>query len=1100
MRVPFPSRVLGWMTFAAAIVLGCLHVWLTRKWIGENASFPLWPDEAHHLLNAQIAANALDRGWGEMWRTMQERRATNIYAYPPLVSAFAAILLRMGFSFAGVICTVQALSLLVIGLSTAYIVASFTAPTVQEQTGGMYRRSSLLLPCAAALITIALPGLTFVQRYLLLDGPLTAVVCFANAALIASRGFSRTIASMLYGAALAACVLVKWPSVLFLMGPCTYVLWRGLQRPEQRCQVLQNLMLSLACAVPAMWASGIYWFVRYIVRVALGLHEAALGFLPHDIGQSSHGGWFYYLLNLPWHAGAGLVAAVVSCALALVIQTRGRCSPNTVLLLLWGLVPLCALSALQNRWGRYLLPAMPVLGIGLVLMLQGLRLGNIVRVAVYLVALGSVCWSSLNILLPLDLEYGDKSAMWVVHADTREKELRQSFSKGLKAALQKLSGQQGQDIAIPVIDLAQGQFGNATSLLLARYAPSIDGRDFIQNLPEFGFSQTWFAQAPHALVYNTSDRVFPEAEDLLRIIDAENLGVVFGHSQTNLIAYATGIARYFRLLFEVSDRVQLGSSGVFANILRRKAPQLRSLARFASWSEFLPRELAPEVRFELEHQKVRSPILAILDGGRDPYYAIALTEFLSKEGIHNDVRRFSQRLQNENFLNEDLPQSHMLLEVREIGERSSTASLCEGLMRSGLREILRLGELDFLSICKRAERYVAIHFRVVRKWRLDDVGIAIDLLQRRNPEELRMYRQRQGVTEEVSTFLDEEAQANIRSTWDRFMRDTLQVDLAFEMKQQRVPSNTLVVVDAARDSLYSSAVAMYLDQQKMHENVYVFSQRLQDENFLKWDLPQSNVAVLLRDQFPSRLSTTRLCARPLSEGWAPLLHLDAFDLLAYCDRVVRTLERDFRVLHSWPLVPMGIIVEILQRRSDSEIKAQGRQTGGVATLQISRWRNFLEREVLGEFMARLKEQKTPSLLLPVIDGITPTRYTATASAWLEEQSGLNVAIMSERLSDDNDFIEQDIPSAQLAIRLADVGGGASKLDCSEDRSVDTSSGDKRALREQIAHCHAVERYVETHFRTVRRWELHDLKVEVSLLQRLSDEERRNSLPGASAIR
>lgn len=167
------------------------------------------------------------------------------------------------------------------------------------------------------------------------------------------------------GVCFALGFLVKFVAVLFL--PLVLGI-AAIAVPSYRAKTMRDrwvwggaALLALALIVP--WFAYAQWrFGNGVWEVMFGTHvlQRFAGTLVAEHRQP----WFYYLaLMYQWFAFAGAAWLVFAGFLTLLVQTIRRRSPEGVVILLWALVPLAAISAGTSKLYHYAYPFLPPLAI-----------------------------------------------------------------------------------------------------------------------------------------------------------------------------------------------------------------------------------------------------------------------------------------------------------------------------------------------------------------------------------------------------------------------------------------------------------------------------------------------------------------------------------------------------------------------------------------------------------------------------------------------------------------------------------------------------------------------------------------------------------------
>lgn len=176
--------------FLAGLIL--LHCALGWAWIHQNQRPPV-SDAPGHILQLEGFLHHLEN-FGELHRQ----------PFPPLTYAVSAV----GWGLFGRSIEVARQGILV--FLALYIGSCWWLGREMGGRGG------------GAVVALAAAGSPWVAEYsraFLLDFPAAAMVAFALATLVASRGFRRPVPTLLFGLALALAMLAKWSVLFFLLVP-----------------------------------------------------------------------------------------------------------------------------------------------------------------------------------------------------------------------------------------------------------------------------------------------------------------------------------------------------------------------------------------------------------------------------------------------------------------------------------------------------------------------------------------------------------------------------------------------------------------------------------------------------------------------------------------------------------------------------------------------------------------------------------------------------------------------------------------------------------------------------------------------------------------
>lgn len=218
-----------------------------------------------------------------------------------------------------------------------------------------------------AAAVAAMPQVMGFSRLTWLDVPLGAGTALALLALLATDGFQRTRASLVFGAAAGAGLLTKQAFPIFILPPALGVLVVGLRKSGRKWRAIGNAALAavIAGSIFASWliprAAGYLSFLKQSMSdnpsdpIQPGLVQTPVA--------SRFAGYLGHLPNVL--LGPALFLLYIGAVVVLVRRDRRRIV-GVCTLWLWGSLVILAWFVV---WPRYVIPALPaaavVIGAGL---------------------------------------------------------------------------------------------------------------------------------------------------------------------------------------------------------------------------------------------------------------------------------------------------------------------------------------------------------------------------------------------------------------------------------------------------------------------------------------------------------------------------------------------------------------------------------------------------------------------------------------------------------------------------------------------------------------------------------------------------------------
>ena len=269
------GRLAPWLLIGAVVVFHAANNWI---WLVENVTSTGW-DKPRHLAYSLNYAHLLSSpGIRSLFSVMVSDPVR-----PPLFAASAAILYWL-FGYSADVATMVNVIYMAVALAATYGAGYLWASRASGS-----RRAGVRLGLVSALLLAFLPMFYAMSRYFYLEFGLTAMVALTVYLLLASDGFRRRGASLLFGLSLGLGLLTKRTFFIFALGPVLVI-------------VITSGLL------PALWRRlrqryVIHWRSAMLATLG-GLALAAAWYLPNRdaVGELLLGHALFFL----WWALAGL--------------------------------------------------------------------------------------------------------------------------------------------------------------------------------------------------------------------------------------------------------------------------------------------------------------------------------------------------------------------------------------------------------------------------------------------------------------------------------------------------------------------------------------------------------------------------------------------------------------------------------------------------------------------------------------------------------------------------------------------------------------------------------------------------------------------------
>ncbi|MFC1515089.1 ArnT family glycosyltransferase, partial [Candidatus Omnitrophota bacterium] len=334
----------------------CFHLVNNFIWLKLNA-YPGGPAEAIHMLISLKVFNFISLNIKNLFLSFGLAYHS---AWPPLFYISAA-LFGLFFGPSYITFAMANAAYLIVLLFSVYFLG---AKLFDKKTG-----------LIAAVFISLYPMVFRYARFVGLDFALCAMVCASLCLLVYSEYFTKRNFSLFFGISLGLGMLTKPGFILFLIGPLLYTLARiiflKVSPPSSFKRrflnfsffVLAGVLISSVWYVPA-FPKFVKWIDFYLFNIsgpgpAIGASRtgAGLALFSSLLGRFSE--YFYILIN----DQISLLFAVVFLIACLFYFVRGK---NRAFLLLWYMIPYLVLSLpsfMIPRYGRFMLPALPVIAL-----------------------------------------------------------------------------------------------------------------------------------------------------------------------------------------------------------------------------------------------------------------------------------------------------------------------------------------------------------------------------------------------------------------------------------------------------------------------------------------------------------------------------------------------------------------------------------------------------------------------------------------------------------------------------------------------------------------------------------------------------------------
>ena len=320
-----------------------------RLWIWLDRSVPSW-DPADNLTNAlHFLPTLAQADWfsGDWWTQFWARSSK----YPPLLFAL----------------TVPFLQLFGLGEDQALLVNLLFSAVLLLSVYGIGRhlfddRSGVW----AAGLCILLPRLYTNRLQYFMDFPLAAMVALSFYCLTLWRDEKQRSRQWLwglgFGASFGLAILTKQSALLFFLVPLVWLVVVCGRSGQRLVQLASGLLVTLAIALPWVRTNWIYQIsAAFNSNVKSAIDEG-------DPPLSSIAAWTYYWQDLPralsWPL---LILPIASLMLYWLLPTRQKITTSERQGLIWllgfWLGAFGLWSAIVNKDGRYILPALPIVAI-----------------------------------------------------------------------------------------------------------------------------------------------------------------------------------------------------------------------------------------------------------------------------------------------------------------------------------------------------------------------------------------------------------------------------------------------------------------------------------------------------------------------------------------------------------------------------------------------------------------------------------------------------------------------------------------------------------------------------------------------------------------
>lgn len=211
----------------------------------------------------------------------------------------------------------------------------------------------------AAFIVSMFPGMFAMSRVLMIDFPLTAMVCLSIYLMLRTKNFSSFKYSILFGASIGLGLLTKVTFIVFVLPVLLIYLFFSVKyffknKIDFRL-MLKNILLSMILSL----ITCILWYLPNLSMIIARAKANATGIITDPDAIS-----IYYYLSPLIHNNIGAVfySLFICSCLFLFIKYR-KMKRDILLILCWFIAPFLLFSLSPNKQPRFLLPLLPSVGI-----------------------------------------------------------------------------------------------------------------------------------------------------------------------------------------------------------------------------------------------------------------------------------------------------------------------------------------------------------------------------------------------------------------------------------------------------------------------------------------------------------------------------------------------------------------------------------------------------------------------------------------------------------------------------------------------------------------------------------------------------------------
>ena len=403
-----------WQLLGGYVLIICV---LVGVWITQDRAIGSPPDSEQHLLLCQLYARSIAlAGPGAAWDAMHHHPVQ----WPPLSHLLLGTLAYFAGQDPG---TIRLLNLLVAPLLVAGVF--FLGAALGGRLAG----------ALAALLTLLSLGVTGQLREVSPDLFAAALVPWCLWALHRTRGFSRTVPTLLFGALVGISIITRIQVLFFLVGPSLLAIISALRRAGGIRGGAVRVGRMFAGLGALLLFSSVWWATRLEPLWALARdHVGDSDEVPPAWGDPTFWGGLQEFVGDLGRMTVWLALAVALATLPLLLKRR----PGQGLMLLAWVVGGMVLYALTiSRHEHYMLPALPGLALMVALGLEELprKLGRPAGAALLL-------WGGLTVFAVSSLGLKQRDFMedlarddWLPYSYVRLKE-RTSQGQALAAMVE----------------------------------------------------------------------------------------------------------------------------------------------------------------------------------------------------------------------------------------------------------------------------------------------------------------------------------------------------------------------------------------------------------------------------------------------------------------------------------------------------------------------------------------------------------------------------------------------------------------------------------------------------------------------------------------